>query len=154
MNPHKTLIVVRHGHAIEGQDDFARTLSTRGIHEVHTSGAALRTRGVHVEHVLTSAAPRAATTAVELAPFFGFKGEVEYSRALYLANARTLLDAVTRVDDRVATLLLVGHNPGLSTFVEQLTGERTELATAEWRILELDAESWSVVTFGLGRVLR
>lgn len=150
----KTLVVVRHGHAVEGRDDFTRTLSTRGIQEVQTTGAALRARGTHVDHVLASSAPRAAATALELAPFCAFTGTVERERTLYLATARGLLDAVTRVNDNVATLLLVGHNPGLSTFVEQLTGERVELTTADWRVVQFDVDSWSLVSYDLGRLVR
>ncbi len=151
MKPSKTLIVVRHGHAIAGEDDFARTLSGRGIAEVRATGARLQARGLRVDHVLTSSAPRAAATAQELATLYQLAGPIEQARDLYLAAPRVLFEAVACVDDKIDTLMLVGHNPGLSTFVELLTGNRTELATAEARHVELDVPQWAMVTSGVGQ---
>lgn len=151
MKTQKLLIVVRHGHAIEGQDDFARTLSTRGFDEVRSTGKRLQSRRTRVDHIVTSSAPRAAATAHQLAPFCEFTGSIEQVRELYLAASRVLLDHVCRTDDSIQTLMLVGHNPGLSTFVELLTGERTELGTADVRWLSLDVDAWASVTSGVGR---
>jgi phosphohistidine phosphatase len=144
--PRKTLIVVRHGHAIDGDDDYTRTLSARGMKEVHAAGAHFRSQATRVDHILTSSAPRAAATARELAAICGFEGTIEHARELYLATPRALLHAVTRTNGAVDTLMLVGHNPGLSTFVELLTGERTNLGTAEMRSISLNVDDWSSVT--------
>jgi phosphohistidine phosphatase len=146
MNPRKTLIVVRHGHAVEGQDDYARELSPRGADEVRSTGEVLQARSTRVDHIVTSSAPRAAATAGVLAPFCAYSGSVEQLRSLYLAQPGTILQAVTSTNEAVNTLLLVGHNPGLSSFVELLTGERTGLHTAEMRYIALDVTSWSLVS--------
>lgn len=146
MSSTKTLIIVRHGHAIRGDDDFERTLSPRGFDEARHAGEALQARGTRLDHVLSSSAPRAYATAEVIAPYCNFDKTIERSQSLYLATPRGLFSALWQLDDAIGSLLLVGHNPGLSNFVEQLTGERTNLGTAEVRYVTLAVQSWSLVT--------
>lgn len=143
----KTLIVVRHGHAVEGEDDFTRRLSDRGVSEVNTAGARLAERGVCPDALVTSSAPRAAETARLLAKQCAFAGTIRQVEVLYLAEPSIVLNQVCATDDRVETLLVVGHNPGLSSFVENLSGKPCEMATAQVVHLQLDVNQWSEVSF-------
>ncbi len=143
----KTLIVVRHGHAVEGEADFARRLSDRGVSEVNSAGQALAQRGIKLDGVLTSSAPRAAETAKLLASRVGFDGVLQQARELYLAEATAILECVCATDDEIETLLLVGHNPGLSAFVEHMTGQVCELHTAQVVHLKLDIDHWNEASF-------
>jgi phosphohistidine phosphatase len=143
----KILIVVRHGHAVEGEADFARRLSDRGVSEVNSAGHALAQRGIQLDGVLTSSASRAAQTAKLLADRLSFEGPLQQARELYLAEATTILQRVCATDDEIDTLLLVGHNPGLSAFVEHMTGQVCELHTAQVVHLKLDVEQWSEASF-------
>lgn len=138
----KTLIVVRHGHADPGEADFARQLSQRGVSEANATGRRLAERGLALDAILTSTAPRALETAIAVAEQCGFDGEVQRSDALYLAEPTTILRSVRGMADTVQTLLLVGHNPGLSAVVELITGQMCELHTAEAVRLELRVEHW------------
>jgi phosphohistidine phosphatase len=138
----KTLIVVRHGHADPGEADFARQLSQRGVSEANATGKRLAERGIAPDAVLTSTAPRALETAIAVAGQCGFDGEVQRSDALYLAEPTTILRSVRTTADAVQTLLVVGHNPGLSALVELLTGQMCELHTAEAVQLKLQVEHW------------
>ncbi len=143
----KTLIVVRHGHAVEGEADFARRLSERGVSEVNNAGHALAQRGVQLDGVLTSSAPRASETAKLLASRVNFEGALQQARELYLAEPTTILERVCATNDEIETLLLVGHNPGLSAFVEHMTGQVCELHTGQVVHLKLEVEHWSEVSF-------
>lgn len=139
----KTLIVVRHGHALEGKDDFARRLSPVGVTEVNTAGAALAAKPVRLDAVLTSAAPRAVETARLLANHCRFASPLREEEELYLAEPVTILQRVCAIPDTVETLLVVGHNPGLSTFVSRLSGQSHELRTAQVVHLRPDVDQWS-----------
>lgn len=143
----RTLIVARHGHAVEGVVDFERTLSERGVSEVNSAGKTLAARGTKLDAVLASAAPRAAATATALAELVGFEGQVQFVNDLYLAEPLELLRHVCATTDDVQTLLLVGHNPGLSTFVQLLSGQPCELHTAQVVHLALGVNLWSEVSF-------
>ena len=142
----KTLIVVRHGHAVEGDDDFARRLSERGASEVNASGKRLAGAGVRLDAVLCSSAPRASATADLLLQHCGYRGKVQHSDELYLAEPWIILRRVCETSDEVETLLVVGHNPGLSAFVTGLTGQPCELHTAQVVHLELDVNHWGEVS--------
>jgi phosphohistidine phosphatase len=142
----KTLIVARHGHAQEREDDFVRQLSPQGVAEVNAAGAALA-RAVRFDAVLTSAAPRAAQTAQLLAEQCAFDGALREDAKLYLAEPITILQRVCATPDHVETLLLVGHNPGLSTFLTKLSGQPHELRTAQVVHLRLDVNQWGEVSF-------
>jgi phosphohistidine phosphatase len=143
----KTLVVVRHGHAVEGEADFARRLSPRGVSEVNASAQQLSNSGCKFDAVLTSSAARASETAALIARGCDFQGSVQQVNDLYLAEPRTILKRVCATDDAVNTLLLVGHNPGLSAFVEQMTGQICELHTAQVVHLKLNVEHWDDVAF-------
>lgn len=143
----KTLIVVRHGHALEGEDDFARRLSPRGVTEVNAAGAAIAAQSPQLDAVLTSPAPRASETAQLLAKTCRFSDPLREEEELYLAEPVTILQRVCATPDSVETLLLVGHNPGLSSFVSSLSGQSYELHTAQVVHLRLDVNQWGEVSF-------
>jgi phosphohistidine phosphatase len=143
----KTLVVVRHGHAVEGEADFARRLSSRGVSEVNASAQQLADSGCKLDAVLTSSAARASETATLIADGCAFHGSVQQANELYLAEPRAILKRVCATDDAIDTLLLVGHNPGLSAFVEQMTGRICELHTAQVVHLKLNVEHWNDVAF-------
>lgn len=141
----KTLIVVRHGHADPGEADFARRLSPRGVSEANATGRRLAERGIVLDAVLTSTAPRALETAIAVAGQCGFGGDVQRSDVLYLADPSTILRAVRATADSVETLLVVGHNPGLSAMVDLISGQMCELHTAEAVQLTLQVKHWADV---------
>jgi phosphohistidine phosphatase len=51
---------------------------------------------------------------------------VHYEKALYGASVRTLLATVRAAGEDVATVLLIGHNPGLSDLSVLLDPERAD----------------------------
>jgi len=143
----KTLIVARHGHALEQEDDYERRLSDKGVAEVNAAGTALVARSVRLDAVLTSSAPRAAETARLLAKHCAFAEPLQEDEELYLAEPLTILKRVCATPKHVETLLLVGHNPGLSTFVSSVSGQPHELRTAQVVHLRLDVNQWGEVSF-------
>jgi phosphohistidine phosphatase len=111
----KTLSLLRH--AKSGWDDpslsdFARPLNARGRGAARAMGQELRALGLAWDHVLASPAARVTETIDELAESYGPLAPI-YDERIYLAALDTLLELVRATDDAYATLLVVGHNPGM-----------------------------------------
>ena len=65
--------------------------------------------------------------------------------ALYLASADALLDYLRTLDDGLAHVLVVGHNPGISDCCRLLAadGREASLGTAKWRHFDRAVDRWA-----------
>lgn len=116
----KTLTLLRH--AKSGWDDvalrdFDRTLNAKGRRAAATMGRHLRERGAAFDRVVASPAVRVVETLDAVASGLGRTLAPQWDRRLYLASAETLADIVRELPDEVASVLIVGHNPGLEDLV-------------------------------------
>ncbi|HEX8215258.1 MAG TPA: histidine phosphatase family protein [Allosphingosinicella sp.] len=162
----KTLTLLRH--AKSGWDDsvardFDRPLNPRGRCAARTVGREMRAQGLAFDSVLASPAVRVVETLEEIGSGYGRVLDPRFDQRLYLASTDTLLDLIREADDGVASLLLVGHNPGLELLVLLLTrhggGELREQAelkypTATLAELSLPVERWQDVREGAGTLSR
>jgi phosphohistidine phosphatase len=91
-------------------------------------------------------------------PFFEPAPEIHYSRSLYLAEPKALLEDIRRTPDVSSTLLLVGHNPGVGALAlaltalpkdrqEEIRNERLseKFPTACLAVLDFDVTKWRAV---------
>lgn len=108
----RTLILLRHGKSAypEGVADHERPLAPRGRREAGLAGRWLRAHQPPIDAVLCSTAVRTRRTLTEAA----IEAPVDFRDDLYETTPDILIDAVRTVDDDVATLLVVGHEPTLS----------------------------------------
>lgn len=116
MADHKILYLLRHGKAETGsavQDDHDRELVARGREEGRAMGRYLTSHHIRPERVLCSTAARARETWEYVQQSYSGPMDVEYMDGLYLASANAMLQVLSEVPDHVASVLLVGHNPGL-----------------------------------------
>ena len=112
----KTLIILRHGKAENGppqQEDHTRKLTARGREAALIMGKYLRSRDLTPELVLCSAATRTTETFEHFRQAYAQPLRVEYSKNLYHASAKEIMNHIALVGDEVGTLLIVGHNPGM-----------------------------------------
>jgi phosphohistidine phosphatase len=119
----RTLYLLRHGKAEAGASggrDYDRVLAPRGLRDSERMGAHLAGRPDPPDWFLCSPARRAAQTldGVRKSLPLGDAGELQEN--LYLASAEQIFERVCEVDDAVASLLVVGHNPGLEQLAESL----------------------------------
>lgn len=133
---------MRHGHAEERADDFARELSPSGRAAATEAGRALEAAGFTPERILTSSARRALVTAELVARACGYRGAVVGDRGLYLASPRQYLAALHGLRASTGSVLLVGHNPGLSELARELCGYRGELAPAGYVSTCFELADW------------
>ena len=120
----------RHGEAepaAPGGSDESRQLTDQGKRDSRTVAAALRAARVRPQAICTSPLLRARQTGEILQQVFGVKtGADERLRSGATVGAvQTLVAECAK-----ARVMLVGHEPDLSTIVGQLTGGRVKLSTS------------------------
>lgn len=135
------LVLFRHGDStMDGPTDHARSLSQVGRDQARSVTTQLAERGWGPGFCLSSTACRAEQTAehlVALVPELA----IRYEQALYLASPRVLSSFVAQAP-AVQTLVLVGHNPGLSEFATFLSNTQVFLGTANAALLRQSALGW------------
>lgn len=110
------LILMRHGkaerHAQSG-GDFERALVDSGRADAAVMGHILADAGVTPDLMLVSSARRTRETAEQVMTARDQKPRVEHSRDLYHADPEDVLQALDDHGDGAATVMVIGHNPGL-----------------------------------------
>ncbi|MDR6624540.1 histidine phosphatase family protein [Caulobacter segnis] len=110
------LILMRHGkaerHAQSG-GDFERALAESGRADAAVMGRILADAGIAPDLLLVSSARRTRETAERVLAAHDRTPRVEHSRDLYHADPEDILQALEDHGDTAATVMVVGHNPGL-----------------------------------------
>ncbi len=142
-------MLMRHGKSDWGRPlpDQHRPLKKRGRRAARAVGRWLRKEKVVPDLLLSSPARRALDTARLVAAELELGPEmVRVEEAIYGGWPDELMGVIRAVEDRVRTLLLVGHNPDLEDLVLELAapgpvagpGEKI-LPTAALAVFSLDA---------------
>ncbi|MGC5617104.1 SixA phosphatase family protein [Georgenia sp. Z1491] len=123
----RTLVLLRHAKAaqIGRAGDASRELSGRGERQARALGPLLADQVGAIDVALVSTAARAASTATLLAQ----GAEVRERRdvpEIYQYAARGLLDLVRDTDGDPGVLLVVGHEPTISSLAAFLHDERND----------------------------
>ena len=106
------LLLLRHAKSSwsdPGIRDHDRPLNDRGRRAAAAMGEHLRAQGWRPDVVLCSSARRTCETAALLD--LGRAAELVVEHDLYLAEPDTVLHRIRAVDDRAATVMVIGHNP-------------------------------------------
>lgn len=149
-SPHKTLYLVRHAKSSwddPSLDDRQRPLNKRGQRNAPDMGGRLKSQGFLPEHIISSPANRAHTTARIIAGELGIDpGAVEIEDDLYFKGVRGMLKTIERADDRYASLMLVGHNPTMTELLNRLSGAGIyNMPTCAIAIIGFPMDSWGLV---------
>jgi len=124
----KRLILFRHGkaeHTSTSGKDFDRALTERGREDARLVAEALARHGVVPDLVLVSEAARTQATWAAAQPAFP-KPRVRVERALYQADAKTLLQTAER--EAGGSIMIVTHNPGVHELALQLAEDAGDQA--------------------------
>lgn len=102
--------------------------------------------GIRPSLIITSPATRARSTAKAIAQEMGYPIEfLQTEKALYLASLSALLETVAAQDNGFNSMIVVGHNPGMTDFANFLSPELTNnLSTAGVVAVEIDQDNWSI----------
>lgn len=150
----KTLILMRHAKSAwdAGQiADHDRALSSRGRETAPLIGAWMVEQKLKPDMVLCSTARRVTETLALLRPILPDKVDVKEKEALYMALPREILAVISKVKDKVDTLLVLGHNPGIGSLAHWLAGQgdkralermRDKFPTAGIAVIDFDIIAW------------
>lgn len=154
----KTLYVIRHAKSswdIPDISDFDRPLNDRGRRDAPRMAKRMKERHVNPDLMLSSPATRALSTCKRFAEIMGYaKGKIKTDHTLYHANEDEILSVIRNVKDKHSVLMVFGHNPGLTDFVNQLSREDNfigNLPTCGIVSFTFDVERWQDVGFGNGQ---
>jgi phosphohistidine phosphatase len=93
--------------------------------------------------IISSDAVRARLTAEAVAETAHYTGKILLDPHLYNASPSDIVAVLHTVPEtNAATVMVVGHNPGLEELVTQLTGERLDLPTAALAQIALPIDRW------------
>lgn len=150
-----TLYITRHAKASKDDPslrDFDRPLNDRGVRDTAFMADVFKQRGERVDHLLSSPATRALSTAIGFAEALGvIPANIARDERIYLADTGMLLRAVNGLPAAVRSAMIFGHNPGLSELTSALVdGAPLDLPTCATVRIDLPVDEWAHVSRGIG----
>ena len=119
----KQLVLMRHAKSDRsdpGAIDHERPLNARGRNAAPVMAEWLLGRGVAPDVALVSSSVRTMETFDRLRRVMTEVPRPTVLRSLYLADATSMLDEIRRQPESAASVLLIGHEPGLGDLVRLL----------------------------------
>jgi phosphohistidine phosphatase len=154
----RTLYLLRHAKSSWSERslaDYERPLAARGRRDAKRIAQHLVREGVEPELVICSTAVRTRETLDRVRRAFGAGVTVELDDELYGASSPGLLERLHAVPDDVASVMLIGHNPGLEDLALALasSGDRlseleAKFPTAALATLEVPTAAWRELAAG------
>ena len=145
----KTVLLLRHAKSSwsnPGLADINRPLNKRGKRDAPRMGALLDEEDLIPDLIITSSAVRAKQTAEYLAECLGYQGKIKTSDALYMGEPQDYAAALKEVKEKIESVLIVGHNPGLEAYLQIIDGEIESMPTGSLGYLMLAVEDWESVS--------
>lgn len=154
----KRLILVRHAKSDWGNPsvrDFDRPLNRRGDINAPEMAQRMISQKIYPELIVSSPALRAITTAKYFAKAWEIALEViQMDKNIYEADLKTLLNIVNHFDNHHNTIVMFGHNPGFTDFVNYLSDVSIyNMPTCSVVMLEFPFEEWNLVSNSTAKVL-
>jgi phosphohistidine phosphatase len=146
----RVLYLVRHAKSSwddPSLDDRDRPLNKRGRKNAPDMGRRMREQGHVPDLIISSPANRALTTARIIASELGLDPEaIRVDDDLYFSGTRGMLGALDQVDDRYRRVMLTGHNPTMTSLLNDLSNAQVyNMPTCAIAIIGFDMDSWSNV---------
>ena len=141
----KTILLMRHAKSSwksEDVEDIDRPLNKRGKKDAPYMGELLAKKKKTPELILSSSAKRARQTAKAVAKECKYDGDIQYFDSLYLAEPQAYIDALQQVPDELGRVMIVGHNPGMESLLQQLSGRVETLSTGAIAFIDLPVKKW------------
>jgi len=142
----KTLFILRHAKSSwDNADlsDYERPLNERGLKAAPLMGDVMKKNRFEPEVFLSSPAKRAEQTAALIKQSAGFGCTIRFDERIYEASPARLLEVISEQNEKIESVLLVGHNPGLEGLLKFLTGQLQPMPTAALAVVDLEINQWS-----------
>jgi len=154
----KTLYLVRHAKSSwddAGLADRDRPLNDRGLRDAPDMGKRLSAQGHRPDLIISSPAKRAYSTARKIAKKLGYeKSAIVKDERLYFAGTGRMLELLENLDDRHGSVMIVGHNPAMTTFLNILCDSPVHnMPTCSIAVVGYDIDSWTELASEEGSLL-
>ena len=143
--------------------DFDRPLNARGLKGAAVMGKHIAGLPFYWERIIASPAVRAAQTIDVGSQAASISPQPRWDRRIYLASSATLLDLLREQQGEPATILMVGHNPGLEDLIFDLVPDdgssplrdivEEKFPTAAFARLEMDIDRWEQLEERMARLV-
>ncbi|MCT4581972.1 MAG: histidine phosphatase family protein [Flavobacteriales bacterium] len=141
----KTLYIIRHSKSDwkTGEVDFERGLNKRGKVQAKALGEYFKAHEKPVDLIISSAAKRTVLTSQNIARAIAYPLEdIQQEHSIYEAHYEQYLPVIWGVSNAVDTVVVVGHNPGVTNLVYALTGNYLEFKTSCFAQITFETKQW------------
>ena len=152
------LLLLRHAKSSWGNpnlQDFARPLDERGRGAADLIRRFLAAHGLIPEITFCSTAQRTRETLALLMPHLAQDMDIRLDGWLYGAGVDGFKALVSKVPDKVGTVMIIGHNPAIENYARQLavdgapadlTALQGKYPTCALAVLTAPADAWRHLT--------
>lgn len=146
----KKLYLVRHAKSswkTEGLSDMDRPLKGSGVRDAYSTAEWLQDQGDIPNLIVSSPATRALHTALIFGKNLGIAyNDIVIKEEIYHANTKTIFNIIRGLHDQYESVMLFGHNPTLTDFVNKCINHRIDnVPTTGVACLNFAVDSWSAI---------
>lgn len=150
----KKILFIRHGKAKRNSEsgrDFDRKLNNKGRIQANVIGHLLKEKQFKADRIFSSNASRT-TETIEIVNeiLSGGSQKIEFQPQLYLCDLNSYLDFCFKLNDQYDTVIICGHNYGITDCLNYFTELNQELSTCGTALITFDADSWQEISKGTG----
>jgi phosphohistidine phosphatase len=142
----RSVFILRHAKAekgMAGTSDIDRPLHPVGVSESNLMAQQLLSHEHLPDCIITSHASRAASTALIFFRILNLNEERFLVRkSIYEASADDLSDLIMSLDDKIRSVMLVGHNPSMTWLASQADPKINHIPTGGIVRLDISIKSW------------
>ena len=142
----KKLYLLRHGEADNISADYQdslRKLTPEGKKQVLQMANYLQENQIKIDVVISSQAVRSEETAQIIRKQLNLH-EVEFEDCLYPCTSSCIYNTIVSVEDSINSILIIGHNPGLTSFAQEYMQLGTmHLGTSGMISCSFETNSWA-----------
>lgn len=144
---------MRHAEAGQAGRDFDRCLTEYGIGQAKNVATQLSGL-ISPQLMIVSTAARTRETSRFLAEALGLEEHrCRYEDRAYEASTEDLKNIIAELPEDISEILLVGHNPSVSSLVSSWTDSYTGFSTACSTILEVDCDCWAECIYKSSKIV-
>ncbi|MFJ9925512.1 MULTISPECIES: SixA phosphatase family protein [Streptomyces] len=144
----RRIALFRHAKADWPQvSDHERPLAERGRKDAAVAGRKLTDSGLTFDLALCSTATRTRETWKLAVHELAHRPKTVYEERIYEASPGELIALLNEVPDEVATVILIGHNPGVHGLAEILSGSADDEARERMNRRGFPAAAFALLSF-------
>ncbi len=152
----KRIIIVRHSKSSWENlsiDDYDRPLNDRGKKDAEWMSNVFRTKLPPIDHIISSGAKRAIETVSLMLQNQMNVFSFEIDDNLYIAEASAIENVISGINNVHSTILICGHNPGLTEFINEKTMHTIDdIPTSCFVMIEIEMKDWTEIYHQKGTI--